>query len=547
MKFRSALSVSITRDFFRIRECPQNPDAGCRQQLDYMHSVYLLLFFILFAPISTTALNYDLIVAHDGSGDLTTIQAAIDAAPANAAMPFVILIKNGIYNEKIFIDKPFITLTGENRDSTSIIYAELRANWLKDHPDDDWGSAVLNIGNNANNLILANLTIYNNYGALSGNHDHQFAVRGFDATRIIIINCTIKADGGDTLSLWNRISGMYYHAYCTFEGWVDYVCPRGWCYITDCKFFGYNTPSASIWHDGSKNEDQKFIIKNSYFDGVPGFPLGRNHRDAQFYILDCLFSEHMADRPIYQAKDSTSYQWGQRYYYFHDHRTDGDYNWFADNLWTAENPPAPRDITPVWTFQNRWDPEKEIPAIVPFAAIPKPQDGTYKVDLEPLLTWLPADQAICYRIHFGISNPPDLVLEVNEPLYMPGKLKPDTQYYWYIDVVAEEGIERGALWTFKTETVLIPPPASNPSPADWAGDVQVPLRKLFWEMDITIADTAKLYFGINPDSIKLTHAGTTAGWNPGPLTAANTYYWRVDLVNKNGRSTGDLWRFTLPK
>ena len=85
------------------------------------------------------------------------------------------------------------------------MYAELRENWRSNHSD-DYGSAVINIKNNVSNLILKNLTFYNNYGSVYGNTEHQFAVRGsMGVTKIIIDNCNIIADGGDTLSLWNTM------------------------------------------------------------------------------------------------------------------------------------------------------------------------------------------------------------------------------------------------------------------------------------------------------------------------------------------------------
>ncbi len=148
----------------------------------------------------------------------------------------------------------------------SLEYAELRRIWRETHPD-DWGAAVVNIGDKVADLIIANLTVRNNYGALHGDHDHQFAIRsGGDATRITLLDANVIADGGDTLSLWNTASGMYYHSNCYFEGWVDYVCPRGWCFITNSRFFGHNL-TASIWHDGSLNPDSKFVIRSSRFAG----------------------------------------------------------------------------------------------------------------------------------------------------------------------------------------------------------------------------------------------------------------------------------------
>lgn len=48
------------------------------------------------------------------------IQDAIEKAPENPAKPFKILIRNGVYHEKVIIDRPNIVLVGEDRDSVII-------------------------------------------------------------------------------------------------------------------------------------------------------------------------------------------------------------------------------------------------------------------------------------------------------------------------------------------------------------------------------------------------------------------------------------------
>ena len=67
---------------------------------------------------SATSL-YDVKVSQDGSADFVSIQQAIDNAPDND-QPYVIYIKNGIYQEKLHIIRPHIYLIGENRDKTII-------------------------------------------------------------------------------------------------------------------------------------------------------------------------------------------------------------------------------------------------------------------------------------------------------------------------------------------------------------------------------------------------------------------------------------------
>lgn len=44
-------------------------------------------------------------------------------------------------------------------------------------------------------------------------------------------------------------NGMYYHADLSLRcPGVDFLCPRGWCYATRCKFYGDSR--AMVWHDG---------------------------------------------------------------------------------------------------------------------------------------------------------------------------------------------------------------------------------------------------------------------------------------------------------
>lgn len=303
--------------------------------------------------------NNIITVAQDGSGNFTSIQQALNSIDSAYNAYTTIFIKNGIYNEKIFIEHSKVIICGESRDKTIIQFAELRKNWRAKNSDDDYGSAVVNIKQNITDITLRSLTIKNNYGSLFGDHDHAFAIRGFEGvTRIIFDDCALVSDGGDTVSLWNTDDGMYYHRNCYFEGWVDYVCPRGYCFIEDSKFYGHNL-TASIWHDGSKNEDHKFVIKNSFFDGVENFPLGRFHRDAQFYLIDCTFSNRLADKQIFFAPSNPprTLQWGEKRIYYSNCKVEGkDYLWLKDNLDESKEKIEKEEINSMWVFRNKWDP-----------------------------------------------------------------------------------------------------------------------------------------------------------------------------------------------
>lgn len=60
------------------------------------------------------------IIAKDGSGDFTSIQAAIDAAPISSRTPTILLLRMDEYQERVIVNKDNIRIVGENRDRTVI-------------------------------------------------------------------------------------------------------------------------------------------------------------------------------------------------------------------------------------------------------------------------------------------------------------------------------------------------------------------------------------------------------------------------------------------
>lgn len=347
------------------------------KKIKYLFAMFVLMFFTsaTFAQLHThRSKAKKIVVDQNGKGDFISIQSAINSLSDSSAHARTILIKNGIYKEKIFLTKHNIILEGEDRDKTIITYDIARDEWRCDHKD-DWGVATLNLA--ANDLTFKNLTIANDYGfdykeprtincaadsvthkKVITNGGHQMALRTRDnsTTRLRAINCRFRAYAGDTVSPWNLTNGMFYFKDCYMEGGVDFYCPRGWAYAENCHFFA-NTGPASIWHDGSGNADFKTVLKNCSFDGFEGFNLGRYHKDAQFYLINCSFSKKMADKDIYQVATTNIIQYGRRVYYFNCHRNGGDYAWFRNNLEASSEKPYSKKITANWVFKNKWHPE----------------------------------------------------------------------------------------------------------------------------------------------------------------------------------------------
>ena len=89
----------------------------------------------------TNSISSAIIVDANGKGDYRSIQAAINSLPDSSSVPITIFIKNGVYNEKIYIEKSNLILKGEDRDKTIITQDIARDEWRCNHKD-DWGVAT---------------------------------------------------------------------------------------------------------------------------------------------------------------------------------------------------------------------------------------------------------------------------------------------------------------------------------------------------------------------------------------------------------------------
>ncbi len=156
--------------------------------------------------------KYYIVVAKDGSGDFTSVQAAINAAPDVAQKRVTIYIKNGVYKEKVVVPswKTKITLIGECKDSTIITY------------DDYHGKGDINTFTSytvlvqGNDFTAENLTFENSSGRVG-----QALALAVEADRCIIKNCRIIGNQ-DTLYAANDSSRQFYDS-CYIEGTTDFI------------------------------------------------------------------------------------------------------------------------------------------------------------------------------------------------------------------------------------------------------------------------------------------------------------------------------------
>ncbi len=179
-------------------------------------SKLLLCFAILFF-CTARAFGQNAVVALDGSGNYTSVQAAINAAPAGATTTWVIYIKNGKYNEVVNIPstKPFIQLVGQSVANTIIQYNNSAITVVNGAALGTAGSATVTI--NANDCSMMNITVRNSYGDGS-----QAVAIEINADRVAFKNCRFMGNQ-DTMYTKGAGNPRHYFRNCYIDGNIDFI------------------------------------------------------------------------------------------------------------------------------------------------------------------------------------------------------------------------------------------------------------------------------------------------------------------------------------
>ncbi len=231
-----------------------------------------------------------LTVAKDGSGQYSTVQAAVNAVPANNASRVVIAVKPGTYREtvKVPANKPHVTIqgTGGSRKDTVIVY-----NNAAGTPKPD-GSGTYGTGGSATAAVEAddfqarNLTFSNDFDEKANQNlsGHQAVALRTAADKVFLDGVIVDGDQ-DTLLLDTAAKdrlGRVYVVNSYVMGNVDFIFGRATAVVDrsvitlkkrwDGSSGGYVTaPSTAANRKG-------ILIANSSVGGdvsAAGFYLGR--------------------------------------------------------------------------------------------------------------------------------------------------------------------------------------------------------------------------------------------------------------------------------
>jgi len=175
------------------------------------------------------------IVAADGTGQYTSLQEAIDAAPLMSAAPaWVILVKPGYYHAPIYVprEKRFLTIVGENPLRTTLGFDLTAAESGADgRPIGMYRTATLYV--DADDFVLENLSVANS----TGPNGPAVALR-IDGDRAVFRNCRFLGWQGTVLA--NR--GRQYFERCLITGHEDFIAGAATSYFFKCEIHS--------WRDG---------------------------------------------------------------------------------------------------------------------------------------------------------------------------------------------------------------------------------------------------------------------------------------------------------
>ncbi|WP_425635821.1 pectinesterase family protein [Algoriphagus yeomjeoni] len=190
--------------------------------------LYILAFFLsgfLFGQ------DFDFVVSKDGSGDFQTIQAAFDAVPDFRKNETRILLKPGVYKEKLVLaaSKTNISLIGEDAETTLVTHDDFaqKKNKFGEEMGTTGSTSFFVFGDG---FYAKNITFENSAGPVG----QAVAVR-VDGDKVVFEKCRFLGFQ-DTLYPHGDRSRQYYKD-CYIEGTTDFIFGWSTAVFENCEIF----------------------------------------------------------------------------------------------------------------------------------------------------------------------------------------------------------------------------------------------------------------------------------------------------------------------
>ncbi|MFD1715376.1 pectinesterase family protein [Amnibacterium flavum] len=243
----------------------------------------------------------DLTVAQDGSGDYTSVQAALTAIqPGTAAKPKVIMVAPGTYHEVVISTKANVILAGTTGNARDVVIEFDNANGTTKSGTTcpavtaatcgTAGSATVTLSGGG--VQVRDLTIANTFDKAAhpeiGNFNTQaVALRAtgdrqvYTNVRLLGVQDTLNADASGNISANGSGYPRQYYVNSYIEGNVDFVFGRATAVFDRVTFFASNHAGGTIFAPSTASKSNGYLVVDSRIasDNDPGtFALGRPWR-----------------------------------------------------------------------------------------------------------------------------------------------------------------------------------------------------------------------------------------------------------------------------
>lgn len=254
-----------------------------------------LLLAVLCGAASAARAQRVLVVAREGGGQFTRVQAAIDSVPENNRERTLILIRPGVYKERITVPKtkPLLTLRGQSPERT-ILSFDNYANKLgpDGKPLGTFNSASVFVF--ADDFVAENLTFENT--AFPRKAVGQALAMNVTGDRAAFRRCRFLG-WQDTLYAGGAENRQYF-ADCAIEGDVDFIFGESAAVFERCRIHskgrGYVTAHARLAADVPTG----YVFRDCTLTGLAGEPasvyLGRPWRPySRVVFINCWMGAHI--------------------------------------------------------------------------------------------------------------------------------------------------------------------------------------------------------------------------------------------------------------
>jgi hypothetical protein len=347
-------------------------------------------------------------VSADGSGDFTTVQAAVDDVPAGSSDWTVIHIRAGHYFEALEIptSKRKVILVGDGRAATVLEYDASIVDRLGRLV------AIPVLTNRADDVVVRSLSLRNLAAEPGGSGGKWDAALMNFGDRLVLDDVFLRGDH-DTLLMYGPAFnggpgyGQVYVRDSHIQGRGDFIAAFTSAFIEDSVLETIRDPSHFLFHWGvpSQGPEGALVVKSSTFTGQsldPVQPAGVTnlYAHAHVYLIENTFEYDLgANRPV-AFFHNASQPFTAEVRHFGNTQAPSPLGPMSWDLYTIPGPPGtPRQdlpvtaneqgdpivgaltaaeaaaITPAWLFMD-WDPTHEEASSVCEDGIDNDGDGT---------------------------------------------------------------------------------------------------------------------------------------------------------------------------